>query len=386
MSTGMTSRERLQAVMSGRVPDRVPVSTYELVGHNPASFENREPSYRRLMDRIREKTDCVRMWASSGLARGELDGGTGGIGHFLTAADLPHECAESREGDKTVWTYTIETPEGPIRSVRSKTAGVETVWTEEHWLKNGDDISRWMSIPYVFAPPDCSGFGADEEYLGDAGIMLPDVSDALCTVADLFEFGEFTIRAMTETVRFREMLDAMHERVMDRLRYMLARGVRGLWRHVGAEYASEPYLPPHLFDELVVPYMRPMIELIHSHGQKVRVHSHGRLRNIVEKMIDCGADATDPCEAPPDGDVELAELKSRYGERLVLFGNMQLKHLETETPDQIEARVKDCMAAAKAGGGFVLMPTAAPINVPLSPKTEENYLRYIDAGLEYGAY
>ena len=35
------------------------------------------------------------------------------------------------------------------------------------------------------------------------------------------------------------------------------------------------------------------------------------------------------------------------------------------------------MAQAKDGGGLVLMPTAAPINVPLSPKTEANYKAFI---------
>jgi thiazole synthase ThiGH ThiG subunit len=44
------------------------------------------------------------------------------------------------------------------------------------------------------------------------------------------------------------------------------------------------------------------------------------------------------------------------------------------------------MASAKEGGGYVIMPTAAPINSPLQKKTEENYLRFIDAALEWGRY
>jgi hypothetical protein len=32
------------------------------------------------------------------------------------------------------------------------------------------------------------------------------------------------------------------------------------------------------------------------------------------------------------------------------------------------------------------MPTASPIDVPLSPRTEENYRAFIEAGLEYGEY
>ena len=39
-----------------------------------------------------------------------------------------------------------------------------------------------------------------------------------------------------------------------------------------------------------------------------------------------------------------------------------------------------------AGGGYVMMPTAAPIDEPLSPRTERNYFEWIDAGLTYGAY
>jgi hypothetical protein len=52
----------------------------------------------------------------------------------------------------------------------------------------------------------------------------------------------------------------------------------------------------------------------------------------------------------------------------------------------VESVVKECMASAKESGGYVIMPTAAPINSPLAQQTEENYLRFIDAALEYGKY
>ena len=32
------------------------------------------------------------------------------------------------------------------------------------------------------------------------------------------------------------------------------------------------------------------------------------------------------------------------------------------------------------------MPTASPINIPLSSKTEANYKTFIKTALEYGAY
>jgi len=36
----MNSRERLLVALNGQMPDRVPISTYELVGHNSRSWEN----------------------------------------------------------------------------------------------------------------------------------------------------------------------------------------------------------------------------------------------------------------------------------------------------------------------------------------------------------
>ncbi len=86
------------------------------------------------------------------------------------------------------------------------------------------------------------------------------------------------------------------------------------------------------------------------------------------------------------GDVTLAEVKERTRGRLCLFGNIELRDLEHSPPERVESIVKQAMEEAKAGGGFVLMPTAAPINVPLAKRTEENYLRFIDAGLKYGRY
>ena len=89
---------------------------------------------------------------------------------------------------------------------------------------------------------------------------------------------------------------------------------------------------------------------------------------------------------PPDGDITLAEVKKRIGSKMCIFGNIQLKLLENGTRDEVYQQVKECMEAAKDGGGYVIMPTASPINVPLSPKTEENYITFIEAALELGKY
>ena len=47
--SSITSRERLLIALTGRIPDRVPISTYELVGYNSKAFENNDDSYAKLI-------------------------------------------------------------------------------------------------------------------------------------------------------------------------------------------------------------------------------------------------------------------------------------------------------------------------------------------------
>ena len=98
------------------------------------------------------------------------------------------------------------------------------------------------------------------------------------------------------------------------------------------------------------------------------------------------ADAIDPVEAPPSGDIELKEVKRLYGDKLCLMGNIQLRDLETFSSNEIRALVTKCMEDGKPGGNFVIMPTASPIDVPIKPKTDRNYRIFIDTALEYGVY
>ena len=129
-----------------------------------------------------------------------------------------------------------------------------------------------------------------------------------------------------------------------------------------------------------------MTELIHSFDGKVRFHSHGRIASLLDEIAKTGADAIDPVEPPPDGDIELSQVKKRLGEKMCLFGNIEVKLLEYGSSDEIRNFVINAMAQAKPGGGFVIMPTASPIGIPLSSKTLDNYATFIETALEHGRY
>ena len=371
----MTSRERILTALAGGMPDRVPVSTYELVGFNSRSFENNDPSYAGLMALIREKADCLCMW-------GPVSNETFlGSSH---AVDMDVETV--REGNATITRRTLHTPLGDLTSATKVFDDVHTTWQLEHWCKEPADVDRALSVPYAPLDYDVSDHARIAGEVGERGVVMDSLSDPLWMAADLMEFGQYTLWALTEPEHFARTVAVMQERVMENLRRLLSVNVCDVYRVCGPEYATPPYLPPEFFARFVVPQVREMTELAHRHGARVRFHCHGRIGQVLDMIVATGADALDPCEAPPDGDIELAEVKRRVGRQLCVFGNLQLKLLEHGTPEQVARAVRGCMDAAKEGGGFVIMPTAAPISTPLPRQTADNYRVFIETALACGVY
>ena len=371
----MDSRERLLTALEGRQPDRVPISTHELCALNSRAWENQDPSYKRLMAAIREHTDAVAMWNP------RCDATV-----FASAAPVEMETETRRDGAVLHTRRTLRHDGWTLTSATRETDGVHTVWPTEPWCKSPEDVDLALSIPYVPLTFDFSDFARISQEVGRGGIVMATVPDALLLTADLMEFSEFTIWAQTETEHFAQALAEMHRRNMQNLRRMLDAGVVDLYRIVGPEYATPPMLPPSFFERFVVPHVSEMVNLIHAYGSRTRVHCHGRIGQVLDLILATGADALDPCEGPPQGDIELGEIKRRTASRMCLFGNVQLGLLETGTEAEVDETVRKCMDEAKAGGGFVIMPTSTPMNSPLSPVVERNLLRFIESAREYGRY
>lgn len=371
----MTSRSRLLAALQGRIPDRVPISTYELSGYNSRAFENREASYKDLMNFIRQKTDCMCMWNPDSNEE-----------YAKSSYAIKTEVKDVVEGNKTITHTTLHTPRGALTGTQQKYDNVYTTWNTEHFCKTVDDVDAYLSIPHIPVQYDYSDFSRIKEEVGDKGVIMASLGDPACLAMEIMEFGEATVWALTQRDHFEKTIEELHRRNMINLENMLNAGVVDLYRICGPEYITPPYLPPAYFKSYVAPYIKDMTSLIHRYGGMVRIHSHGKIQKVLDMILNSGADAIDPCEAPPDGDISLAEVKMTVGDKMTICGNLQLKLLEHASIPEIIQVVKQCMDSAKEGGRYIIMPTASPINIPLSYKTQEGYRAFIETAIEYGKY
>lgn len=357
------------------MPDRVPVSTYELCARNSHSFENKEPSYAKMMAFIRENTDAIAMWNLTDNAR-----------WAFSAFQAEQTVEQYDENGYHVAHTVLHTPGGDLSHTAKRTDDVMTVWNVEHLCKDTGDIDALLALPFEPVRYSADDYPRILSEVGEGGVIMASLADPICVAMELMEFGEATVWALTEPEHFQATLDELHRRSMINLKASLELQPVDLYRICGPEYCTPPYLSPAHFKRFVYPYLCEMVDLIHSYGSKARIHSHGRIGQVLDMILDTGADAIDPCEGPPDGDITLAEVKAKTAGRMCIFGNLQLKLLEHATPREVEAAVRDCMTAAKEGGRYVIMPTSSPINIPLSPVTEENYRVFIETAMEAGGY
>jgi len=374
----MTRRERLLATLRGEPVDRPPVNFYEISGvrENPADPDPfnvfSDPSWAPLLTLARERTDIIIM-------------------HGVGFKNLPPDplagltTTESRIDEKgsRVTVSTIKAGKRLLTTRSRRDPDVNTTWVTEHLLKDVDDFRAWLDLPAAEpgGEPDTAAFLEAERTLGEAGMVMVDTGDPICSVAPLFHMGEFTVMALTEPQLFRRALDRLAAGILYRTE-AVARALPGrLWRICGPEYASPPYLPPRLFREYVVPYLREMVQCIQRYGGYARVHCHGRIAQILEDIAGTGCSGLDPIEPPPQGDVQLAEVRARYGRQLVLFGNIEVAELENMPHDAFARRVRQAVAEGTAGEGrgYVLMPTACPAGRRLSPHTVRNYEIMVEA-------
>lgn len=373
----MTRRERLMATLRGEPVDRPPVSFYEIDGsqdtQNPDPFNiYSHPSWRPLVELARAKSDRIVM-AGVPFKNAPPD---------PVAALTCYESQTDAQGSRLT-TTTLCAGKRLLTCRWRQDPDVNTTWTLEHLLKDEEDIEAWLDLPEapLGGEPDVAAFLEIEKALGDDGIVMVNCGDPLCSAAQLFEMGQFTIVAMTAPKLFRRIMDRL-ARVYWFRTAAIAEALPGrLWRICGPEYASEPYLPPHLFREYVVPYDKLMVDSIQGHGGFARIHCHGRLKSILDHIAATGCTGLDPIEPPPQGDVELAYVREHYGRQMTLFGNLEASDLENLPTPEFEKKIRKAVREGTAGPGrgFVLMPSACPYGRVLSPLALANYRKMVEA-------
>jgi len=364
----MTGKERLTAALNKKPVDRLALNFYEIGGFDvecdyvdPFNIYNSD-SWRELIAFTEQNTDLIRMRTPEKIAGNPL-------------YDQYFKSKVRIVNGSRITTQTLKIGSKEFISVSRRDPDVDTIWNTKHLLKDAADIRTFLELPDDIFDAEYSvdNLFLEELHTGDKGLVMVDTEDPLATAAQLFNFEDFTILALTEQSLFHKLLEKISVTLYKKTEFTAKNFPGRLWRIYGPEYASEPYLPPNLFKEYVQKYTGPMVKIIQASGGKVRLHSHGRLRNILDMICEMGVDAIDPIEPPPQGDVDLEYLISNYGKVLTMFGNLEIADIENMPPKEFEKIARASIETGRNAPGFVLMPSASPYGRVVSENTLTNY-------------
>ncbi len=350
MKQRMTSRQRILTAIRHQEPDRVPVSPFGL-GHLDPRGE--------MASRLIAATDPF------------IEAPVGGGDPFLGT-----EVKTTTWQQDSVTTTIYHTPAGDLVRRHKRTAITSAVI--EFPLKTVADIEKLLSIPYQPPEPDVSAFLARKQQIGEQGLVLAGLADAVCFPAMFFSPEDFCLAWADDPGALEAMTAVAAERVNRWVEKATAAGVDA-WRIVGGEYASVQ-LGPGAFRRLVVQFDTKLVNIMHHYGAIAYFHNHGPMMDFLDDIAAIGVDALDPLEAPPWGDTDLRVAMERIGDRVCLVGNLDdMEVIEKLDREQVQQIARERLEAA-GPRSFCLGGTASGT---YTEKAAENFIAMVEVAEDY---
>jgi uroporphyrinogen decarboxylase len=345
----MTSRERWQAVLSGKKPDRWPTDFW-YTGE--------------VMERLLKELGCADADALFGRLKIDAPFGIGGryCGPEFKDRDmwgLRHVQQSYADG---AGTYS-EVIEHPLAGVQSVEDIEKYAWPKPDWFDfsdvrtklagAGDRVVRGGGYePFLLY---CQMRGLEQAFMDL--LEAPEIVDA--AIGKLFDFHY-----------------ALNERLFE------AGAGRIDLTYVAEDLGSQSSLLMSLevIGKILLPRIRKMIKLAHDCGIKVLYHTDGAARPVIPMLIDAGIDALNPIQWRCPG-MEREGLARDFGGQIAFHGAVDNQQtLPFGTAQDVKNEVRENVAIFGKTKGYVIAPCH---NIqPITPTA--NILALYEAAQEYG--
>ncbi len=389
MNGRMTSKERMLTAFRNEQPDMVPVSP-DISNMIPAKLTGKPfwdiylygdpPLWKAYVD-------AVKYYKMDGFY-------TESLGPLIDSAKAlkPVDNSDKRKFRNTIINRTDEA----IINRTYCTTPKEELWSETVYYRNQspwttrkyfkDFEKQFDNLQYFFPDPsNLSGkaYNARAKAMGELGTT--GLTLGLPSFRHLFAIIDGGLEEICRLyMQKRELLEEYRRMYHDYMVSYLETGLRMQPQHVMIGASGLLTLQsPKIFRELSLPTLKTLTRMAKEADVPSHLHSCGREKYLVEAAVnETDLSSIEPLEPPPAGDCDLAEIKKLYGKKIALKGNIQTTFLFMASPKEVERAAKQCIDAAKEGGGYVLS-TGDQVG---RDTPDANLFAMIKAGRRYGKY
>ena len=111
-----------------------------------------------------------------------------------------------------------------------------------------------------------------------------------------------------------------------------------------------PWVNMEMYEEFLYPYQKMVADAMKS--KPWALHSDGNLFPILDGLLKLGMSAIHPIQPSA---MDIGKMKAQYGSRVCLIGNIDLDYtLTLGTPEEVDKEVKERIAVAGMGGGYII--------------------------------
>jgi len=383
---GMTSRERVQAVLNHEVPDRVPI----IIGVSNATGIKMKP-YRALKEKlgIQAPDDYIYDWPELGSAK--VDEETMQRLHGDARGVLDRFPKEVQERNRTRDPHAPCIDDWGIGQTEIEPG----VWfpgyhplADATTVEELENYPNWpkMDDPYrvAQAAEDAKRLAEENEYaiLATPWLMFPferafglqGMDKFLMNMAMYPDFAEAMLKKNLEFCmqHMSHFLDAVGDNI-DMIK-------------IGDDLGSQDRLmiSPRMYRKLLKPIHAELIAFIKSKTKaKIFFHTDGDVFDLIGDFIEIGVDVLNPIQTSAGKMADLEGLKREYGKDLVFCGAVDTQHiLPHGTPEEVRQEMKRVIDILGQGGGYMV----ASVHTIMNEVPAENILAMVDATLEFGTY
>ncbi|NLG51795.1 MAG: hypothetical protein GX552_16955 [Chloroflexi bacterium] len=341
----MNNRERLQAILRGESPDRIPWIPRVLLWYNARVHNNTMPA----------------QWEGLSLREFEHALGIGTPardGRIMRTVQEGVETVHRTEGGRSITEY--HTPVGSLRTVVhfSETLNAQAMGgrVEEYPLKTAADYRVWeWIVEHTRWEPDYAAYEAYDAEIGGDGLPMVSVGDVPLHnwMLNLAGYDHAFYHLADYTKEVEHLLGVMTEVERERFWPVVANSPAELILH--GVHLSSAFTPPPLFKKYILPYYEEFMPVAHDAGKAVALHADNDTSLIAEMIEQAGWDMAECFVTAPMVPFTLERARQVWGNRVIIWGGLpSLMMAPSVSEEDFRAYMHNLLDVIAPGDAFIL--------------------------------
>lgn len=226
---------------------------------------------------------------------------------------------------------------------------------EERLVKEPKDLEALAFLLPKPAPCAYRDIVATQEAVGERGLVNLYINSALDHQAGwAIELVDMMVLGHDDPQFVHDLLRLFQNHTLAETCAALEAGVQVIfvpWYFASMSAGWSPYF----FENFFLTLIKEHVALVHDMGGLYHYYDDGAVMRILPWLVEGGIDILSTLPPPPVGDVDLAQAKAKFGDKICFNGNVDLLHvIKDGTPALIHRTVRQLILDVAPGGGFIL--------------------------------